>query len=131
MDEDCPVCLEECDDYVNLICSHKVCLKCFIEMYVRGHLNCPICRNDYINHHSDNSDDNEQEEEEEEGLFNPCIFHHITKFFVKVLNAFMFIFNKITDLIKEIITDDDHTKNLVLLMMVNFTINSIVNQKKL
>ena len=43
---DCTVCQEHKDNFVNFLCNHRVCLKCYSKLIYHNHTKCPICRTD-------------------------------------------------------------------------------------
>jgi len=84
---ECPICLDEKDSYVTLICGHQFCNYCINEYAKQSKLNkCPLCRTSIITglptnnnqlenynqyqYNDDNQNIDEDEDDDEESVIN-------------------------------------------------------------
>ncbi|KAH0573798.1 RING and CHY zinc finger domain-containing protein [Spironucleus salmonicida] len=49
-DDNCPICLELLEENVyQLPCTHKIHRDCFQDLVINGSIQCPICRQSFMN----------------------------------------------------------------------------------
>ena len=51
---ECPICFNNFNDDVRLLCNHKLCTNCFNEIIKKNMLKCPLCRGNIEYYYIDN-----------------------------------------------------------------------------